>query len=100
MPDNADLVRGWLRKMLEDQDGPYDAARFRAQQAVEKYLKGLLAHRSQPIVQTHNLEELEQVCTQQLSSWPLETVDVPTLAAVVTLLVRSKRERADRGPGA
>ena len=41
MPDNADLVRGWLRKMLEDQDGPYDAARFRAQQDVYIWAAGI-----------------------------------------------------------
>ncbi|HXJ91993.1 MAG TPA: HEPN domain-containing protein [Terriglobia bacterium] len=51
MPDELALARGWFLKAESDLrtaermiegDGPYDTACFHAQQAVEKYLKGLL----------------------------------------------------------
>ena len=52
MPDRFELARGWFLKAESDlitarhmveSDGPYDTACFHAQQAAEKYLKGLLA---------------------------------------------------------
>ena len=70
MPDEMALARGWFVKAESDlytaqqmlkSDGPYDTACFHAQQAVEKYLKGLLAFRNQPFQRTHNLEELQRV---------------------------------------
>lgn len=71
MSGKADLARGWFRKADSDltacrrmveSPGPYDTACFHAQQAVEKYLKALLAFAEQPIPRTHNLEELERLC--------------------------------------
>lgn len=41
-------------------EGPYDTACFHAQQAVEKYLKGVLAWRGLEIPRTHVLEELQR----------------------------------------
>lgn len=52
MKDKSALARGWFRKADSDladarrttaSEGPYDTACFHAQQAVEKYLKGVLA---------------------------------------------------------
>jgi HEPN domain-containing protein len=52
MKDRSVLARGWFRKGDSDladarrttaSEGPYDTACFHAQQAVEKYLKGVLA---------------------------------------------------------
>jgi HEPN domain-containing protein len=71
MSNATDLARGWLAKGDSDlfsarlvvaSSGPYDTACFHAQQAAEKYLKGLLAFTGQPFPLTHNLEELERRC--------------------------------------
>ena len=71
MKDNAALAVGWVRKAESDladarrtanSDGPYDTACFHAQQAVEKYLKALLAWQGIPIPRTHDLEELQRLC--------------------------------------
>lgn len=71
MSGPAELVRGWLLKGDSDLEtarlvvagvGPYDTACFHAQQAAEKYLKGLLAYHGLPIPLTHNIEELERRC--------------------------------------
>ena len=72
MRDKFDHARGWFRKGDSDLitvrkmlagEGPYDTACFHAQQAIEKYLKGVLAFAEQPIPRTHNLEELAQLCS-------------------------------------
>jgi len=71
MKDNRDLARGWLEKArsdlyaverLLDGNGPYDAACFHAQQAIEKAMKALLAKIGQPIPRTHDLDELQRTC--------------------------------------
>lgn len=71
MSNQIDLTRGWFRKAESDlhtcrllikSDGPYDTACFHAQQAAEKYLKGLLAFHVVQIPRTYNLEELELLC--------------------------------------
>jgi HEPN domain-containing protein len=58
MKNNRDLANGWLEKArsdlyaaerLLDGNGPYDAACFHAQQAIEKAMKALLALSGQPI---------------------------------------------------
>lgn len=60
-------AQGWFRKGESDRiaaerivegGGPFDTACFHAQQAVEKYLKAVLAHAAEEIPRTHNLEEL------------------------------------------
>ncbi len=88
MSDTRDFVRGWLRKGDSDLAasrsivagaGPYDTACFHAQQAVEKYLKAVLAFANQPIPRTHNLEELEQRCRHVVPAFTLTDVDVSEL---------------------
>ena len=78
MKDRSALARGRFRKAdsyLADarrttaSEGPYDTACFHAQQAVEKYLKGMLAWRSLEIPRTHDLEELQRLRTQ-IDPWP------------------------------
>ena len=62
-------------------EGPYDTACFHAQQAVEKYLKGVLAWRGLEIPRTHDLEELQRLCIQ-LEPWPeLASFDLTDLTA-------------------
>ena len=89
MPDELALVRGWFlkaesdlnaaRRVLES-DGPYDTVCFHAQQAVEKYLKGLLAFRGQPFPPTHNLEQLQHL-GEALPAWPLAGLDLAELSS-------------------
>jgi HEPN domain-containing protein len=65
MKDSAEHARGWFlkgdsdlsaaRQILSGQ-GPYDTACFHAQQAVEKYLKSVLALHDRAIPRTHDLE--------------------------------------------
>jgi HEPN domain-containing protein len=89
MPDELALARGWFLKAESDlttanrmveSDGPYDTACFHAQQAVEKYLKGLLAFRGQPFHSTHNLEELQHL-GEALPAWPLAGLDLAELSS-------------------
>jgi len=71
MADRLAHARGWFLKggsdlsaarRILDGEGPYDTACFHAQQAAEKFLKGFLALKDQPIPLTHNLEELARLC--------------------------------------
>ena len=66
-----DLARGWMQKGESDRfnaertarsSGPYDTACFHAQQAVEKYLKSVLALAGSPIPRTHDLEDIYNRC--------------------------------------
>lgn len=62
------LVKGWFAKaesdlrnitlVLPDPDCPFDTVCFHAQQAAEKYLKGLLTFYSISFPKSHDLEEL------------------------------------------
>lgn len=90
MKDRSALAQGWFRKADSDladarrtiaSEGPYDTACFHAQQAVEKYLKGVLAWRGLEIPRTHDLEELQRLCTR-LESWmELASCDLTDLTA-------------------
>jgi len=88
MHDKFDHARGWFLKAESDLhtvkcllegDGPYDTACFHAQQAAEKYLKGLLALMEQSIPRTHNLEELQQLCSGLIPPLHLPDVDLAEL---------------------
>jgi len=73
MKENADLVRGWLRKSRSDalamraslEAGALDAACFHAQQAVEKCLKAYLIHVGVEFPFTHNLTRLVELASQE-----------------------------------
>lgn len=89
MPDKFELARGWFLKAESDlntaqhmveSDGPYDTACFHAQQAAEKYLKGLLALRGEPFHRTHDLEELQHL-GEALPAWPLAGLDLTQLSS-------------------
>jgi HEPN domain-containing protein len=88
MRDKFDHTRGWFLKAesalhtvkrLLAGDGPFDTACFHAQQAAEKYLKGLLALMEQPIPRTHNLEELQQLCIGLVPPLQLTDIDLAEL---------------------
>ena len=87
-PDNRDHARGWLLKGDSDLqtarlvlagDGPFDTACFHAQQAVEKYLKALLAYAGRPIPRTHNLEDLVGPCESLYPKLDLDEVELSEL---------------------
>jgi HEPN domain-containing protein len=89
MPGEWELARGWFLKAESDlntakrmveSDGPYDTACFHAQQAAEKYLKGLLALRGEPFHRTHDLEELQHL-GEGLPAWPLAGLDLAELSS-------------------
>ena len=89
MLDELELARGWFLKAESDlntaqrmveSDGPYDTACFHAQQAAEKYLKGLLALRGEPFHRTHDLEELQHL-GEALPAWPLAGMDLTQLSS-------------------
>ena len=89
MPDKFELARGWFLKAESDlitarhmveSDGPFDTACFHAQQAAEKYLKGLLALQGEPFPRTHNLEELQHL-GEALAAWPLAGLDLTQLSS-------------------
>jgi HEPN domain-containing protein len=89
MPDKFELARGWFLKAESDlntarrmaeSEGPYDTSCFHTQQAVEKYLKGLLALREEPFPRTHNLEELQHQ-GEALAAWPLAGFDLSQLSS-------------------
>ncbi|MSS73144.1 MAG: HEPN domain-containing protein [Candidatus Latescibacteria bacterium] len=89
MRDKFDHARGWFRKAESDlttgrrtlaSDGPYDTACFHAQQAAEKYLKGFLAFlEALQIPQTHNLEDLLNLCVALVPGWGIVGVDLTEL---------------------
>lgn len=90
MPDDLDLARGWFQKADSDltaaklvlaSGGPYDTARFHAQQPAEKYLEGLLVSVGQPFPRTHDLEELQRLGEAATSAWPLRAVDLAELSS-------------------
>lgn len=89
MKDKVAHARGWFLKGDSDladarrtvsSEGPFDTACFHAQQAAEKYLKGLLAYFDEPIPKTHDIEELQQLCLPFARSSKLAAVDLTVLS--------------------
>lgn len=85
MSDLCDLARGWLLKAHSDlnacnrtleADGPYDTTCFHAQQAIEKSLKALLAFHGQAVPRTHDLEELQRLCSPLQGAPALDRFDL------------------------
>jgi HEPN domain-containing protein len=88
MLDNLDHARAWAMKgdsdllttrHLLNANGPFDTACFHAQQAVEKYLKALLAMAGQTIPLSHNLEEIDRRCAAAVPAWATPAVDLAQL---------------------
>ena len=65
--------------------GPYDTACFHAQQAVEKYLKAVLALAGRPIPRTHDLEDVYNEC---LAVAPTLVLDRMELSAMTPYAVQ------------
>jgi HEPN domain-containing protein len=88
MRDKYDHAREWLNKGDSDlvtvrkllaAEGPYDTATFHAQQAAEKYLKGVLAFAEEPIPRTQNLELLVDMCVRLFPRLELDGLDLASL---------------------
>lgn len=92
MQDRTSHARGWFRKADSDlasarrliSDELFDTACFHAQQAAEKYLKGLLAFHGGPIPLIHDLSELERVC---VAVEPRLVLPAPPLAEITPYAV-------------
>ncbi len=89
MKDKVAHARGWLLKGDSDladarrtvsSEGPFDTACFHAQQAAEKYLKGLLAYFDEPIPKTHDIEELQRLCLPFAKNSRLAEMDMTVLS--------------------
>ena len=86
MATPVDLARGWMQKGESDRlnadrttqtAGPYDTACFHAQQAVEKYLKALLALAGSPIPRTHDLEDIyDALCGDRTGGLLLDPMEL------------------------
>jgi HEPN domain-containing protein len=94
MATQADLARGWMRKGDSDRlnaqrtansPGPYDTACFHCQQAVEKYLKAVLALAGVAIPRTHDLADIYNQC---VSISPALTIDRMELANLTPYAVQ------------
>ncbi len=88
MATPIDLARGWLQKGDSDRanadrtarsTGPYDTACFHAQQAVEKYLKAVLALAGSPIPRTHDLEDIYNYCVAVEPALQLDRMELSAL---------------------
>jgi HEPN domain-containing protein len=84
MKTNRDLARLLVRKAESDlataqraleSDGPYDTGLFHCQQAVEKYLKALLAAHDTEYPKIHDVTELAALSVDFCP--PLETLPFP-----------------------
>ena len=93
MQDRVSHARGWFRKGDSDlvtarrlvaAGEPYDTACFHAQQAAEKYLKGLLAFHEQSIPLLHDLYRLERACA---AIEPRLVLSAPSLAGLTPYAV-------------
>ena len=88
MATQSDLARAWMQKADSDRlnaertvqsAGPYDTACFHCQQAVEKYLKAVLAFAGQPIPRTHDLEEVYNQCLAVAPALSLDGTELSLL---------------------
>src|SRR5713101_374662 len=96
----TDLARGWMQKGDSDRltaeqillgAGPYDTACFHTQQAVEKYLKAVLAQAGQPIPRTHFLEDIYDQC---LAGAPGLILDRHELSALTPYAVQLRYDNS------
>ncbi len=78
MEDKISLAGNWLHKAESDlrnaelileinaENKPFDTVCFHCQQAVEKYLKGLMVFLDIPVMKTHNIEVLIDIISDKL----------------------------------
>ena len=71
------VYEGWLLKAKRDLDTAkvllenafYDTAIYHTQQCAEKALKGYCVYRLQPLIKTHDLEKILNICIRLDSSF-------------------------------
>jgi len=107
MATEIDLARGWMQKGDSDSldaerttlySGPYDTACFHTQQAVEKYLKAILALSGTPVPRMHDRADLHGHSDRSGSGWPTGTRS--GCHAPDTSPGMRRRGRPSAGPGA
>ena len=90
MEDKAPLARGWFQKadsdlvagkVLLQSGGPFDTTCFHAQQAVEKYLKGILTLVGSTFPFPHNLEQLQKIGENEVTEWPFKALELDELTS-------------------
>jgi len=95
MATQADLARGYMLKGDSDRlnaertvesAGPYDTACFHCQQAVEKYLKAVLANAGHAIPRTHDLEDIYDLCLQVAPALDVDRTELSSLTPYAVLL--------------
>ncbi|MGD0694563.1 MAG: HEPN domain-containing protein [Terriglobia bacterium] len=88
MNDKFTDARGWFGKadndlksvrILLEAEGPFDSACFHAQQAVEKYLKGVMVLAEVAFPFTHDLEELQEIGAAKVRGWPFVGLELSLL---------------------
>lgn len=89
------LVKQWVDKALNDllnvtnnidaTHTPWDTVCFHCQQAVEKYLKAILAIYNKPIPRTHDLEQLHELVLAWLPTLSEHLEDLRWLSVYATV---------------
>ena len=73
--DKKDIIREWIKSAEQDRDTvnilnsqykkPFEIICYHCQQTVEKYLKACLILYDFPLIKTHDLYELSNICKQK-----------------------------------
>lgn len=88
MATQFDLARGFMQKgesdrltaaLITQSPGPYDTACFHTQQAVEKYLKAVIALAGSPIPRTHDLVDIYDLCLAVEPALVVDRIEIAVL---------------------
>jgi len=91
---NKQSTKEWLKKSYHDLDGAVilfeashytDTIGYILQQSLEKLLKSILAYKNQKIIKSHNLVELYEMVSEQLS---MNEEDIRFLSIATTYGIR------------
>ena len=86
-----------VEKLLPDPESPEEVIGFHAQQAVEKFMKAVLASRGTVYRPTHNLLELTELLERDGTALPADHPDFPSLGPYAAVLRYDELELEDRG---
>ena len=95
--DNKENILEWLMHAYHDLEGAKilcasnhytDTISYVVQQAIEKTLKSLLAHKNEPIKKTHNLVELYELASDEILV--LEENEIAMIALATTYYIKQR----------